>query len=481
MRLQLQDHHSLRKVVYLTVSSLLILGALSLARSCSQVALAQLVEDPVIVTTPPYTIDLQTTMTMPENGKMVNFTVTGIIYFNGSSSSYATWGTLHISPHDPDAGWLWLKKAAWYVIRPGLLWWFAKHFPEEEKDWKYQGKGTMTVGEGKTVEWTNIEFYAVNETHHIAVQNVVTNFEADKELGFIIGAMPETILMKDIGNGTMSITASVGSVNTEGKVHDSTFVGTMQDTLNPGIRMGVMQATSSMWAHVINENSTQFSAITSTIVDGTLQKRVQIPQEVALGNILNLSVDMTDVSSEILPTEYSVRFERNGSPIVEMNIPVERSTGGQTVIPIDTLDLPSGQYDLIVGTDGWDFATKEIRILDSDLSEVITLSDPEIVDSRGNPLANVEAGSQILIQSEIHNAHSRALPFAFIVSINDENNITQHIAWISSEISLSSDVKAAVSWATPNPGMYDVSILVWDDLDSPVSLTPSKELSVRVS
>lgn len=110
----------------------------------------------------------------------------------------------------------------------------------------------------------------------------------------------------------------------------------------------------------------------------------------------------------------------------------------------------------------------------------IQTSQPALISSSSEAIAQVSIGEQILIQSEVTNVQNRKQPFAYIVKVGDAEGITASLSWITSELPPGESLKVAQSWIPQEPGDYTVEVFVWESLGSPVPLSPSGMINVRV-
>lgn len=108
-------------------------------------------------------------------------------------------------------------------------------------------------------------------------------------------------------------------------------------------------------------------------------------------------------------------------------------------------------------------------------------SDIELVDQTGAALTDVTVGSQVLIQSEVTNSQTKKQPFAYIVQIKDDNDVTVSLSWVTGEIPAKDSLKAAQSWIPDAAGDYTIEVFVWASVDIPDPLSPTRTAHVTVS
>jgi hypothetical protein len=105
----------------------------------------------------------------------------------------------------------------------------------------------------------------------------------------------------------------------------------------------------------------------------------------------------------------------------------------------------------------------------------------ELVDQTGGALTDVTVGSQVLIQSEITNSQTKKQPFAYIVQIKDENDVTVSLSWVTGELPAKDSLSAAQSWIPEAAGDYTIEVFVWVSVDNPDPLSPVRTTTVSVS
>ena len=108
-------------------------------------------------------------------------------------------------------------------------------------------------------------------------------------------------------------------------------------------------------------------------------------------------------------------------------------------------------------------------------------SNLRIVDSFGNALDGVSAGSQVQITADLMNGQDRDQAFAYIVQIEDANGVAVELAWLTGSLNPEQSLSPALSWTPQEMGTYSASIFVWESLDTPTALSPSLELDITVN
>jgi hypothetical protein len=107
-------------------------------------------------------------------------------------------------------------------------------------------------------------------------------------------------------------------------------------------------------------------------------------------------------------------------------------------------------------------------------------SQPVLVDAGGVSISQVFTGQQVIIQSEVLNSQSKKQPFVYIVQVKDSNELTVSLSWIVAELPANDSLKVTQSWLPLTSGSYRVEIFVWESIDKPNALSPSRLMTVQV-
>ncbi len=107
-------------------------------------------------------------------------------------------------------------------------------------------------------------------------------------------------------------------------------------------------------------------------------------------------------------------------------------------------------------------------------------SQPVLVDANGVSISQVFTGQQVIIQSEVLNSQSKKQPFVYIVQVKDSNDLTVSLSWIAAELPANDSLKVTQSWLPLTSGSYRVEIFVWESIDKPNALSPSRLMTVQV-
>ncbi len=113
-------------------------------------------------------------------------------------------------------------------------------------------------------------------------------------------------------------------------------------------------------------------------------------------------------------------------------------------------------------------------------SSDITISNPTLVDSTGQPLASYSVGQQISVQSTLTNQGTANQNFTYIVQIIDSSGGTDYLQGTSASMLPSQSFNASQMWIPQNPGTYNVQVFVWNSLASAIPLTSVIEKTITV-
>lgn len=107
-------------------------------------------------------------------------------------------------------------------------------------------------------------------------------------------------------------------------------------------------------------------------------------------------------------------------------------------------------------------------------------SQPVLVDASGVSITQVFTGQQVVIQSEVLNSQNKKQPFVYIVQVKDSNDVTVSLSWIAAELPANDSLKVTQSWLPLASGGYRVEIFVWESINTPNALSPSRLMNVQV-
>jgi len=92
----------------------------------------------------------------------------------------------------------------------------------------------------------------------------------------------------------------------------------------------------------------------------------------------------------------------------------------------------------------------------------------------------ISVDKQVQIVADVTNSQEKIQPFAYLVQIRDENDVTISLAWLTGSLSPKQMLSPALSWIPENPGTYTVTIFVWESIHNPEALSPPLVLQLEV-
>ena len=111
------------------------------------------------------------------------------------------------------------------------------------------------------------------------------------------------------------------------------------------------------------------------------------------------------------------------------------------------------------------------------VSDDSIIQNAQIVSQDEN---KITVDKQIMVVSDISNGQDRDQKFAYIVQIQDENNVVILLSWLTGSFAPRQNFSPALSWTPTSPGIYTIQIFVWESVDNPGALSPPLLLKVKV-
>ena len=106
------------------------------------------------------------------------------------------------------------------------------------------------------------------------------------------------------------------------------------------------------------------------------------------------------------------------------------------------------------------------------------LRDAKLVSSDDK---TIQVDNQVMIVADLTNGQDRDQKFAYIVQIQNEDNIVVSLSWLTGKLAPLQILSPAQSWTPTVAGTYTVQIFVWESLDNPTALSPTLLLKVNVA
>jgi len=115
-------------------------------------------------------------------------------------------------------------------------------------------------------------------------------------------------------------------------------------------------------------------------------------------------------------------------------------------------------------------------------TQQVPASTPELVDSQGILLTNIQQGQLVTVQARVRNNDTISHTITYIVQVKDSNGVVDSLAWVRDLTLLSgSSVLPGSSWRPSKSGMYTVEVYIWNSLTNSIALSPMGRISITVS
>ncbi len=93
---------------------------------------------------------------------------------------------------------------------------------------------------------------------------------------------------------------------------------------------------------------------------------------------------------------------------------------------------------------------------------------------------NVIVDKQVMVVADLSNGQDRPQNFAYIVQIQDQNNLVISLSWLTGSLTPGQTFSPALSWTPTVSGMYTIEIFVWESIKNPDALSAPILLSIDV-
>ena len=93
---------------------------------------------------------------------------------------------------------------------------------------------------------------------------------------------------------------------------------------------------------------------------------------------------------------------------------------------------------------------------------------------------NVIVDKQVMVVADLSNGQDRSQNFAYIVQIQDQNNLVISLSWLTGSLTPGQTFSPALSWTPTVSGMYTIEIFVWESIKNPDALSAPLLLSIDV-
>ena len=102
------------------------------------------------------------------------------------------------------------------------------------------------------------------------------------------------------------------------------------------------------------------------------------------------------------------------------------------------------------------------------------------VDAFGNSLEIISVDQPMSIIADLTNGQNREQTFAYLVQIQNNENVVVYLKWITGTLSSGQSFSPALSWIPTEVGTYAVTAFVWDSVDSASPLSRPSSTSIDV-
>ena len=111
---------------------------------------------------------------------------------------------------------------------------------------------------------------------------------------------------------------------------------------------------------------------------------------------------------------------------------------------------------------------------------VVALTAPGSIQDISEENDHVSVDKQVQIVADVSNSQDKIQSFAYIVQIQDQNDVTVSLAWLTGALSPKQTLSPALSWIPEQQGDYTATIFVWESIDNPDALSPPLTLEINV-
>ena len=191
-----------------------------------------------------------------------------------------------------------------------------------------------------------------------------------------------------------------------------------------------------------------------------------VHSETFLGGI-TLTVTETQEASGIF--EGTVEFD-----------PDEASQGHR--LQVTEGDIVTAEYDDYTLPDDDDLTITATTLIGSIVPplERAPASNPAIVDAFGTALASVSVDQQVQITADLTSGQDRDQDFAYLVQIQNEDEVTIALSWITGTLGAGATFSPSQSWTPSETGSYTATIFVWESVSNPTALSPQLSITIDV-
>ena len=145
-------------------------------------------------------------------------------------------------------------------------------------------------------------------------------------------------------------------------------------------------------------------------------------------------------------------------------------------------DIVTAEYDDYTLPDGDDDTIAATTLIGSIVPplERAPASNPSIVDAFGAALASVSVDQQVQITADLTSGQDRDQDFAYLVQIQNEDEVTIALSWITGTLGAGATFSPSQSWTPSETGSYTATIFVWESVSNPTALSPQLTITIDV-
>jgi len=93
------------------------------------------------------------------------------------------------------------------------------------------------------------------------------------------------------------------------------------------------------------------------------------------------------------------------------------------------------------------------------------------VNAQGDSIGSIQVGQQVQITADVKNNQDRDQDFLYLLQVQDEDEVTVSLTWVSGSFTPNQQLSPAASWTPEQMGSYTVTVFVWESLGNPTALT----------
>ncbi len=87
---------------------------------------------------------------------------------------------------------------------------------------------------------------------------------------------------------------------------------------------------------------------------------------------------------------------------------------------------------------------------------------------------------QVQVTADLTNNQKREQPFAYLIQIQNEDDVTISLSWITGSLAPGQSMSPSQSWTPTETGRYNAQIFVWESIDNPDALSAPLTITINV-